>query len=170
MNCKIRIILSSLVVLTLLFYPFIPAKAKTIRTQFSGSEVFLEDVDSGREFITKPGRYQLRDGRSRFEITTTDPRLNGENLVTVNLNFKLVDPPVFGTGPMWGKFRISNAGGAWEGSWNGVRDENGYSYFRFVGKGLGGYAGMKLQMWAERLTPDPTQPEMLHGYIIEGTG
>jgi hypothetical protein len=68
---------------------------------------------------------------------------------------------------MWGTFILSNAGGSWEGSWTGYRDENGFSYFHIVGAGTGGYDGLQLRMWGERLSPDPTVPEVYSGYILD---
>ena len=48
-----------------------------------------------------------------------------------------------------------------------MRATNGYSYFKFEGQGYGDYKGMKLHMRLQRLTPDPSQPEEISGYILE---
>ena len=65
---------------------------------------------------------------------------------------------------------ITNAGGYWEGSWTGVRDENGFEYLHWIGTGYGGYEGLKYRMWGERLTPNPAAPVYWTGYIIENNG
>ena len=55
------------------------------------------------------------------------------------------------TGPAWGKFSVQlDAGGSWEGTWNGIRQKTGASLWvadlRVVGHGLGGNVdGMQLK-------------------------
>jgi hypothetical protein len=146
------------------------AAAGATRTGFTASEVFVADLAAGAEFFPG-GRYQLRGGVSQFRMEADDPRLDGaDNVVTVNWSFVFVPEPVFVAGQMWGKFTITNTGGAWHGTWTGVRESNGFSYFHFVGTGTGGYEGMQLQMWGARETPDPTQPELYHGVIVTPAG
>jgi hypothetical protein len=144
-----------------------PATARVVKTPFTGTEIWVEDLDPGTESFPGEGLYHIRGAVSRFEITTTDLRLSGEDRVTVNANFKLVDEPVYVTGPMWGTFRITNDGGYWKGVWAGYRDKRGYSYMEFVGTGGDGYAGLKLRLHIERLNPDPTAVEAVTGYILE---
>ncbi|HMN60963.1 MAG TPA: hypothetical protein PJ988_11395 [Anaerolinea sp.] len=170
MNGQNRKLSLILVVLAVLLLPIQPVAAQTIRTDFTGTETFIEDLDFGVESFPAEKLFHVRGAISRFEISASDPRVSGQNLVTINWNFRFVDPPVFATGIMWGTFKISNPGGAWEGTWTGVRDENGYSFFQFVGKGSGGYEGMKIRFHAERLTPDASQPEVLSGSILEPGG
>jgi hypothetical protein len=63
---------------------------------------------------------------------------------------------------------ITNDGGTWHGSWTGGREENGDSFFHFVGSGSGGYEGMQLRMWGERLDPNPyLVPTSWSGNILE---
>jgi hypothetical protein len=127
-------------------------------------------LDSGQEFFPD-GRYHLRGGVEKFAFEASDPRLDDAvNLVTVNWNFKWMPEPVYVSGRMWGEFVLTNEVGTWEGTWTGVREENGFSYFHFVGHGDGGYEGLQLRMWGERLDPDPSGPEIYHGYIIEPGG
>jgi len=168
---KIKTItLAVLLAIVLLASVTFAASAQAIRTSFTGQEVWVEDLSFGKEFFPSGGRYHARDMLSSFTITTTDARVTGEELATINWNFTLVDPPVFVTGPMWGTFRITNAGGYWEGTWTGVRDENGYSYFHYLGKGFGGYEGLFIRMDNERLDPDPTQPTTIRGVIFSPGG
>jgi hypothetical protein len=57
-----------------------------------------------------------------------------------------------------------------DGAWTGVRDENGFSYFHYLGAGRDGYEGLKLRMCGERLDPDASVPETYYGYILEQGG
>ncbi len=144
-----------------------PTMARAVKTTFTGTDVWIEDLAPGTE--TYPGHdlYFVRGAKSRFALETTDPRVGGDNVTIVNWNFKLVDEPVYVTGPMWGTFRITNDGGYWKGAWVGYRDKRGYSYIDYVGTGGGGYAGLKLRLHIERLNPDPTTVETVTGYILE---
>lgn len=170
MSNRTRLLALGLVVLLLLALVIAPANAGALKTYFNGSETPLAVVSPGVETFPD-GRYHMRGEVDVFAFTADDPRLdNADNQVTINLNFKWMPEPVYVSGQMWGTFAITNVGGCWEGSWTGLRDENGYSYFHFVGSGCGGYAGMQLRMWGERLDPDPTVPEIYHGYIIEPGG
>ena len=167
MNGKIRALLILMIVITMMLIPVAVAGAKAIKTPFTGTEVLVEDISPGRESFPDGSLYHIREAVSLFEVTASDPRVSGEDLVKFNANFKLVDPPVFVHGPMWGEFTISNPDGYWEGAWTGVRAKNGFSYIRFVGDGHGAYKGMEIHCRIERLTPDPTQPETMSGYILE---
>jgi hypothetical protein len=167
MNVKMRPLLILLILIVLLLLPAVQAGAKAVKTPFTGTEVFVEDISPGQESFPDKNLYKFRDGVSLFKITASDPRVSGDDLVTINANFKLVDPPVFVHGPMWGEFTISNADGSWEGTWTGVRDKNGYAYIRLEGDGHGAYKGMKIHCRIERLSPDATVPETLRGYILE---
>ncbi len=164
MKTRVRHLMIALLVLTLLLAGTIPASAHN-KTSFNGTEVWVEDISAGVETFPAEGLYHTRGAVSRFTMTTSDPRVGGEDLVTINWNFKLVDPPVYVTGPMWGTFRISNAGGAWEGSWVGVRNQQGASYIYYVGKGTGGYKGLVLTLSIVRIDPDPTATETIKGVL-----
>jgi hypothetical protein len=147
-----------------------PAAAEGNKTHFTGSETGVATLDPGQESFPD-GRYHLRGGVEQFAFEASDPRLDDAvNLVTVNWNFKWMPEPVYVSGRMWGTFVITNDGGTWEGTWTGVRDENGFSTFHFVGHGGGGYEGLQLRMRGERLDPDPSVPEMYRGTIIEPGG
>jgi hypothetical protein len=141
--------------------------ARGVHTTFHGTEVWVSDISPGTETFPDENLYHIRDAESIFDLQTSDPRVSGEDRITLNANFRLVDPPVYVTGKMWGKFRITNSEGYWKGTWIGVRDRNGFSYIKMVGTGGGNYKGMRLWVHIERLTPDPTQPETVNGFIIE---
>jgi hypothetical protein len=67
-------------------------------------------VDPGTETFPD-GDYHMRGFIVVYNDITDDPRVSGQDTVVANWNFRLVPPPVFGTGPMWGTFHIENAGG-----------------------------------------------------------
>jgi hypothetical protein len=167
MNVKMRPLFILLILIVLLLLPALQVGAKAVKTPFTGSETFVEDISLGRESFPDKNLYHIRDGVSLFKVTASDPRVSGEDLITFNANFKLVDPPVYAHGPMWGEFTISNPDGTWEGTWTGTRDKNGFAYISYVGDGHGAYRGMQIRIRFERLTPDSTQPETMRGYIIE---
>ena len=170
MNTRTRILTLCFVVLMLQVLVMSPANARAIKTNFNASETPVAVITPGVETFPD-GRYNLRGEVDIFAFVADDPRLNNaEDRVTINWNFKWMPEPVYVAGQMWGKFVITNAGGYWEGTWTGVREENGFSYFHYVGTGGGGYEGMQLRMWGERLDPDPTVPEIYQGYIIEPGG
>ena len=141
------------------------------RTYVTATETWVADFDPGEESFPD-GRYHVRGGVSVYSWEASDPRLDGAlDLVTISWNFRFEPEPVYFSGPMWGTFALSDDGGNWEGTWTGVREENGFSYFHFVGTGTGGYEGLKLRLWGERLDPDPyTVPESFTGYILESGG
>jgi len=142
------------------------ATAAAIKTSFTGTEVYVSDVAPGEIFFSD-GNMHIRGIVQSFAVSVSDPRVNGVDTVTINGNFKLVPPPTAFTGPMWGTFQISNQDGYWEGTWTGERADNGFSYISVRGEGYGEYEGMKIFIDVERLSPDPAQPEILNGYILE---
>ena len=145
-----------------------PVAAKATKTNFTASETWVEDTSPGKEWYTADDKiYHVRDGQSLYAVVADDPRLSGEEIITVNLNMKVVDSPVYITGPMWGTFRITNEGGEWVGTWWGVRDERGFSFIEYVGSGEGEYAGLHLRVHNERLDPDWTLPHTWTGYILD---
>ena len=170
MNGRKHIVSLILIVLAVLLLTLQPVQAQTNRVSFTGTETSVADISPGVESFPGGKLYHVRGAVSSFAFSATDPRVCGENLVTINWNFRFVDEPVFVTGPMWGTFVLTTSGGAWEGTWTGRRDENGYSYFHFTGAGTGGYAGMSIHFTSERLDPDPTQPESVSGFIVETGG
>jgi hypothetical protein len=167
MCTRVRSIISILILLVLLGVTAGPVAAES-KTYFTGTETLVADKDPGEERFPD-GRYHLRGGSSETEWVASDPRIDGaDGLFTINWNFTFEPEPVWFSGPMWGTFVITNNGGTWHGSWTGVREENGDSFFHFVGRGSGGYEGMQLRMWGERLDPNPyLVPTSWSGYILE---
>ncbi len=155
------------VVLLLLALATYPVGAKTVKTFFTGTEQYIGDIDPGVEWITKGGTYHLRDNTGLSHISTSDPRVQGDNYIVLNGNFTFLPEPVFVTGHMWGTFRLISEGGTWTGTYNGFRDENGFSFFKYVGHGSEGYEGLQLRMEYERLDPDPMAEGTITGYILE---
>jgi hypothetical protein len=169
MSTRVRSLAVVFVILVLLCLTVGPASAGN-KTHFTGSEISVETVSPGEEFFPD-GRYHVRGAVEHFAFQADDSRLDdADNIVVVNWNFVWMPEPVFVSGPMWGTFELTNEGGSWEGSWTGLRDENGFSYYHFVGHGVGGYDGLQLRMWGERLDPNPSVPEIDHGYILETGG
>jgi hypothetical protein len=155
MSSRVRTLTVILVALAIVLLAVGPAAAKANKTYFTASECCETVLQPGEEFFPD-GRYHLRGASSTFEFQADDPRLdNAVNQITINWNFVWMPEPVFVAGPMWGTFVITNEGGWWEGTWTGVREENGFSYFHFVGRGGGGYEGLQLRLRGERLDPDP---------------
>ena len=169
MNTRVRLIMAIFIVLVLLGVTAGPASAGT-KTYITAYECCEISEYAGKEFFPD-GRYHVRDGISSFTFWSDDPRLdNATNRITLNANFVWMPEPIYAAGNMWGTFVITNDGGWWEGTWTGVREKNGFSYFHFVGCGGGGYEGLQLRIRGERLDPDPSVTEIYHGYILETGG
>ena len=148
-----------------------PVAAKATKTWFTATEIYLGDLSSGEEWYTGTDNNMIDHVRGAQLVLkvqdATDARVNGDELVTLNLDMKVAPEPVYIIGRMWGTFRITNDGGYWEGTWTGVRDEHGFSYFEYVGSGGGGYAGLQLRVHDERLDADPMAPYHWTGYILD---
>jgi hypothetical protein len=151
-----------------------PVAAKATKTEFTATEIYLGDLSTGKEWYTgKDDKiYHQREAILVLRVEqATDVRVNGDEIVTLNVDMQLVDDPVvWATGRMWGTFKITNDDGTWEGTWTGLRDEQGFSYFEYVGKGGGAYAGLQLRVHDERLDPNPTALYHWTGYILDPHG
>lgn len=167
MNTRKYLLFSLSLILALVMVPTMQGSAKTVKTTFTGTDTLGRDIDPGKETFPDKNLYHVRNNVFTSLVEASDPRVSGEALYDFNCNFKLVDPPVYVTGRMWGTFKLSNADGYWEGIIEGVRIKNGYSYFKYVGHGKGAYKGLQLRMRYERLDPDPSVPGTLRGYILE---
>ncbi|MBW6466858.1 MAG: hypothetical protein K0B06_10165 [Brevefilum sp.] len=167
MSTRVRSIMVVFILLVLLGVTAGPVAAGS-KTYFTATEYLVADKDPGTESFPD-GRYHLRRASSETEWVATDPRLDGADaLFTINWNFTFEPEPVWFSGPMWGTFVIANGSGTWKGRWTGVREENGDSFFHFVGRGSGGYEGLQLRMWGQRLDPNPyIVPTSWSGYILE---
>lgn len=143
------------------------ASANPNRTDFTGAESVLPYYDPGKENFPDGNLWTIRDEVDYIAVTSSDPRVTGTNTITFNANFKFAPEPVFVTGRMWGTFHIANDGGYWQGTYTGVRDERGYSYFSYVGSGGGGYEGLQIRYDIVHEDPDPSTPYPFSGYILD---
>jgi hypothetical protein len=167
MNTRKYLLFALPLIQALVMVPTMQGSARTVKTTFTGTDTLGRDIDPGTETYPDKNLYHVRNNVFTSLVEASDPRVSGEALYNFNGNFKLVDPPVYVTGRMWGTFKLSNADGYWEGIIEGVRIDNGFSYFKYVGQGEGAYKGMQLHMRYERLDPDPSVPATLYGYILE---
>jgi lysophospholipase L1-like esterase len=83
------------------------------------------------------------DESSRYEgeDSMDDERVSGSVVVTVTLVDREVSPP-----EVTGEFRLENEGGAWEGDWAGVIEDNGLHDIDGVFFGSGDYEGLVYQV------------------------
>ncbi len=154
-----------------------PAAAKATRTEFKVRETWVYDDPNvpGKAWVTADKVFHFRGGASHYWIDAfpgeedlADSRVFGDEIITANLNMKMVDDPcIWVYGPMSGTFLITNAGGTWEGTWVGERDEEGHSVADMVGSGGGGYRGLQIRIHMARETCDTTQPETYTGTILD---
>jgi hypothetical protein len=171
MNKRIFTLQVAALMLIVLSILVAPVAARTLRTEYEGVELYVEPLLPGRQWISEDGVLHIRGGQEAYEDQVDDPRLCGDTVVTLNVNFHFADPPVMVYGPMWGTFRIDNDGGYWEGSWVGERTElQGFSYIRGVLHGHGAYEGLQARAEYVRESPDPTAPFVVHGVIMDPGG
>jgi hypothetical protein len=161
------IVMAGLMVLSILVAP---VAAGTIRTEYQGFESYVEPLSPGRQWISEEGVLHIRGGQEAYLDEVDDPRLCGDTVVTLNVNFHFADPPVFVYGPMWGTFLIENDDGYWEGSWVGERTEQGFSLIRGVLRGHEAYEGLQARVNYVRESPDPTAAFAVHGVIMAPGG
>ena len=141
-------------------------KAKATKTYFTGTETWVEDIDPGTEWMS--GKiYHLRGGVSLYRDVCTDERITGDTTVVFNLNLDVTTGRV----SFWGtQFTVSDVGGGfWEGTWTGKGHADGSSSFRGVGHGRGLFEGLKVKYTIE-FSPDPTEPGIYSGYILDPHG
>jgi len=159
-----------LVCLIALTFLVVPAVAKAPRTEYEGVST-CGPVTDAQEWVSEGGVLHARDGNLVCDTVVDDDRISGEEQLTVNYNFKFTDPPVFIYGSMWGKIRLSNEDGYWEGSWVGQRTElDGFSYIRVVLHGYEAYEGLQARVDYIRESPDPEAPYQVYGVIMEPGG
>jgi hypothetical protein len=171
MNKRPKSLTAATLVLIVLSIAVTPAAARTIRTEYEGVENYVGPLSPGRQWISDEGVLHIRGGQEAYHDVVSDPRVSGDVVVTLNVNFQFTAPPVTVYGPMWGTFRIDNDGGYWEGSWVGERTElEGFSYIRGVLHGHGDYEGLQARAEYVRESPDPTAPFAVHGVVMEPAG
>ncbi len=145
-----------------------PVAAGMIRSDYEGFEYYVGPLSPGRQWVSEDGVLHIRGGQEAYQDVVGDPRVSGDVVVTLNVNFQFTAPPVMVYGPMWGTFRIDNDDGYWEGSWVGKRTElEGFSYIRGVLHGHGDYEGLQARAEYVRESPDTTAPFVIHGVVME---
>ena len=123
-----------------------------------------------RTVFSPGGNLHVRGARWVYDDATSDARFSGKNTVTIDANFRPAPVPAVWTGPVWGTFRLENAGGFWEGTWTGERDANGFFAARGVGHGGGGYAGLLVRFELQRASPIDTAPLTITGTVLDPHG
>lgn len=149
MNRPLKKLLHTALVLGVLWSPA-TAVGKT-KTPFTNTEVMTGILD--------PGTW-ISDGTTLFVTgcilssieNASDPRLCGTGTVWMNQIMDLAT----GTMVLWGRFRLENAGGAWDGYWS--TDTTGTGVATLVGGG--GYTGL-VSRWTYLGNGDWV------GYIVE---
>jgi len=165
-----RIFKLSIALLLVLFVLAAPVAAGTTWTPYEGISYGTCEGPEGQSWISGDRVLHKRGGVSYWYDEVSDPRLSGPLVLTVNWNFQLTAPPVFGYGPEWGTMRISNEGGYWEGHWVGERTEEGYSYITAVLHGYGDYQGLQARTDYVHETTDPSVPFTVHGVVMNPGG
>jgi hypothetical protein len=134
-----------------------PAQAEPTRITFTGHEVCGDLV--GGTVTTHDGMTFLRDAVSVCTDTADNPMGSGTNYVTFNAN-----SDANGNGPLWGKTHfVTNEGGAWEISWNGMGTATGFHGHAEV-RGVGMYKGLvaKITLDNDGINPSTVGWEILH--------
>lgn len=130
-----------------------------VKTYYSGTECPVGTLNPG-EWVPKDGKMHVIGVQEQFIDKMSDPRISGDTVVTVNA---ILDPATF-TGPMWGKFEITNDDGAWTGQWVGSLD-NFVSSVQATAHGSGAYKGLIANVEYNR--PGPWACFEVNGYIVE---
>jgi hypothetical protein len=137
-------------------------------TPFTTVEMITGLVEQGTMFTDSESVFVLGNTMGALE-TATDPRVSGNAFIGVSTVRSLAT----GAGPMWGTFRIENAGGSWEAHWQGsltLDDGHLITTVLAVGVGRGGYEGLEAR-WDYTATDAPAgEPLLGTGYIIEAKG
>jgi hypothetical protein len=142
-----------------------PAWAKAVQSPFEGQAVLTGLVDWGT--CTYPDGMEICRGLTVvFTFDVDDARFSGPATTVINSSFHM--EPYHGQ--QWGTFELVNDGGSWDGTWTGVRNEDGSAYLQGVAQGHGGYEGLKVHLSAVRLSPDMFDPFECTGYILEPHG
>jgi hypothetical protein len=120
--------------------PTLAARPSATTTSVAGTAACPTD-EPGTATTVADGYQQFRGGTLVCTVTTGDPRVSGTETASpwnVDMWGKLDSVATV----QWGKLRLENAGGAWEGTGSGVyssdRGDIVVSWFN----GIGGYAGL----------------------------
>jgi len=121
--------------------------AEAIQKEFTGTEIFVEEIDPGIWDYLPNGGSHLRGQIAESAMNSTDSRVSGTATVIMNAN---LDANL--TGPFWGSFVLTvepfpgcSEGGSWEGTFAGkISYTQFYAYYHAVIQGVSGCVeGMK---------------------------
>lgn len=133
----------------------LPTMARGVsKTYFTETEVNPVVVNPGI-WITVGQKMFFTDRSYTADENASDPRLSGKGTIWANG----VVEPATGKTTIWGRFRLENEGGAWEGYWRGI---NGAA--QMTAAGSGDYAGL-LTRWT--FAGADASGSHWEGYIIE---
>ncbi|MGE5223321.1 MAG: hypothetical protein ACM3PY_12855 [Omnitrophica WOR_2 bacterium] len=164
MNKKYYRISAILVLITaFLMMGVMPASARRFTTNFTGTEILVSVPDPG-ESVVIDGKLHITGMVNIGSAVLDDPRVSGTSRAVINGILDLNDNL---SGPMWGNYYLENEDGSWSGTWTGERTSEGFAYIRLEGQGRGGYQGISAWWQLERLSPDPTAPYSVKGYILD---
>jgi hypothetical protein len=160
-----RIGLVMVLALTAMLVIVLPAWAKAVQSPFEGWAYLTGLVDPGT--CGYPDGMEICRGLTVvFTFDLDDARFSGPATTVINSNFHM--EPYYGQ--QWGTFELVNEGGSWEGTWTGVKNEDGSTSLNGVAHGHGGYEGLKVHLSAVRLSPDMFAPLEATGYILDPHG
>lgn len=119
MKTQKRLIVISIVTLAALLLFAAPVAAQAVATEITGTESCIT-TDPGTLTFLPNGNIRVRGMLQQCTEAASDPRAAGTNFVVVNANWNSSF-----IGPMWGTWRlVSNDGGIWEGTWEGMLTES----------------------------------------------
>ena len=163
-----KILLAIVVCMMLLPMAVAPVAAKTIKTEFTGTSTYQEEISMERYWFPDGDRVHIRGLVETYWFETTDDRLTGLSHQTSNCNFRFSeDPFVQIYGPIWGTTILENDGGYWEGQSVGKRTVDGFNYHHEILHGHGGYEGLMAKIYYVREITDPFGPMQAYGVILE---
>jgi len=163
--------LAVLTCLMLLTVVVAPVSARGIRTTFTGTSYFEEELDPG-EFWLEGDQLYVRGLVERYRIEASDPRIAWYSTDISSLNFTLVDEPVVGYGPIWGTSTTDpdESGGYWSCRAFGYRTQQGFNYHYETCHGHSAYRGLTVRRFISREVTDLQGPLNFHGVIIDRRG
>lgn len=168
---KLSLLFKVGLLLTILLSVASSTHAQAVKTEFTGLSYFTNEIVDPGVWTYPDGNVHVRGWTVLYNDVMSDPRVSGTDTMVINFNMQSAPPPVIFTGPMWGTMRVENEGGYWEGTWTGVRDEQGFAYARAILHGHGDYEGLKAHIEATRLSPDYiNDPFIFTGTIIDPQG
>lgn len=145
----------------------LPAWARAVQSPYEGWAYLVGLVDPGT--CEYPDGIEICRGLTVvFDFDVDDDRLTGLSTTVINSNFHVAEPHYYGQ--QWGTFELVNGGGSWDGTWTGVKHEDGSTYLQGVAHGKGGYDGLKAHLSAVRLSASMLDPLQAAGYILDPHG